>query len=101
MILFTSFFWYTYMKKEVVMTMEFLYFPDDKSEYIPGIIILLLFVIAAIVIIYFILKISRKEDKKVDGKYIINRNKHKTDNHDEYAIVESCYYPRKAFFIFV
>lgn len=65
------------------MTMEFLYFPDDKSEYIPGIIILLLFVIAAIVTMYFILKISKKEEKKVDEKYNINRMEHKTDNHNE------------------
>ncbi|MYL48999.1 hypothetical protein GLV98_05860 [Halobacillus litoralis] len=54
--------------------MEFLYFPQDKSEYIPAIVMLMLFIVfAAITMIWFI-KNSQKEEQKVDQAY-------KIDNH--------------------
>lgn len=49
--------------------MEFLYFPDDKSEYIPAIIELLIFMILASVVMYFIYKQSKKAARHVDQQY--------------------------------
>ncbi|HLQ71780.1 MAG TPA: hypothetical protein VK142_08245 [Bacillota bacterium] len=49
--------------------MEFLYFPEDKTEYIPGIIMLLFFTLGAIVTTYFFFKLSKKEEKNADKKY--------------------------------
>lgn len=39
----------------------FLYFPEDKSEYIPAAFWMLLFGAAAVVTMKFIIKISKKE----------------------------------------
>ncbi|HWO98404.1 MAG TPA: hypothetical protein VNM45_19145 [Bacillus sp. (in: firmicutes)] len=39
----------------------FLYFPEDKSEYIPAAFTMLLFGAAAVVTMKFIMKISKKE----------------------------------------
>lgn len=49
--------------------MDFLYFPDDKTEYIPSIIILIIFSIGAVLTMYIIMKVSKKEQKKSDEKY--------------------------------
>ncbi|WP_208586403.1 hypothetical protein [Gracilibacillus suaedae] len=49
--------------------MEFLYFPEDKSLYIPAVISLLVFVIGAFVAMHFIKKASRKEEEKWKQKY--------------------------------
>ncbi|MCP3032773.1 hypothetical protein LF817_15720 [Halobacillus sp. A1] len=46
--------------------MEFLYFPQDKSEYIPAVLTLLVFTILAVITMYFIIKSSRKEEKKME-----------------------------------
>ena len=42
----------------------FLYFPEDKTEYIPAVISALFFVIAAILTMRLIIKVSKKEAKK-------------------------------------
>lgn len=42
----------------------FLYFPEDKSEYIPAVISLTIFMIAAGLTMWLIIKISRKQAKK-------------------------------------
>lgn len=39
----------------------FLYFPEDKSEYIPAAFTMLLFGVAAVVTMRFIIRISKKE----------------------------------------
>lgn len=57
------------------MFMEFLYFPEDKSEYIPAFIMLVIFMVGAIAAMYFILKKSRQEEEYFDKKY----NLHKKD----------------------
>lgn len=44
----------------------FLYFPEDKTEYIPAGITMVLFTVAAIFAFRFILKLSKKEQGKVD-----------------------------------
>ena len=42
----------------------FLYFPEDKSEYIPAVISLTIFMIAAFFTMRFIIKVSRREAEK-------------------------------------
>lgn len=51
------------------MFMEFLYFPEDKSEYIPAFIMLVIFMVGAIAAMYFILKKSKQEEEYYDEKY--------------------------------
>ncbi|SFD93992.1 hypothetical protein SAMN05216238_10640 [Lentibacillus persicus] len=51
------------------MGMEFLYFPEDKSEYIPAIIVLIIFIIGASIAMYFFIKHSKKEADKTDKHY--------------------------------
>lgn len=42
----------------------FLYFPEDKSEYIPAAISMTIFFILAVIAFLFIKKISKKEEEK-------------------------------------
>ncbi|MGD6832633.1 hypothetical protein ACQCT5_10745 [Sutcliffiella halmapala] len=42
----------------------FLYFPEDKSEYIPAAITFTIFFIAAIFVFRLIIKVSKKESEK-------------------------------------
>lgn len=53
--------------------MEFLYFPEDKSEYIPAIITLVIFMIGAAITTYFFIKQSRKAENKLDERYRLNK----------------------------
>lgn len=46
--------------------MEFLYFPEDKSEYIPAVITLVIFMTAAFVTMYLFYKKSKKDEAKFD-----------------------------------
>lgn len=48
--------------------MEFLYFPKDKTEYIPAFITLVIFMIGAVAAMYVIYKKSRKDEKEFDEK---------------------------------
>ena len=45
--------------------MPFLYFPEDKTEYIPALIMLLLFILLASVVYRIIKKYSRNEEEKM------------------------------------
>ncbi|MCM3740200.1 hypothetical protein M3210_07955 [Oceanobacillus luteolus] len=49
--------------------MPFLYFPEDKSEYLPSVIMLIIFMSFAVLALYFFIKKSRKEEKKFEEKY--------------------------------
>ncbi|MDY0408770.1 hypothetical protein ACFFIS_09335 [Virgibacillus soli] len=49
--------------------MEFLYFPDDKSEYLPAFITLVVFIIGAAVALYLLMKKSKKEEEMFEEKY--------------------------------
>ncbi|GGK05185.1 hypothetical protein GCM10007063_29490 [Lentibacillus kapialis] len=49
--------------------MEFLYFPEDKTEYIPAVIVLVIFMLGAVLAMYFFIKHSKKEAKKVEEQY--------------------------------
>ncbi len=42
----------------------FLYFPEDKSEYIPAGITMAIFTVACVITFLFIKKISKKESEK-------------------------------------
>ncbi|WP_332328003.1 hypothetical protein [Metabacillus litoralis] len=42
----------------------FLYFPEDKSEYIPAAITMIIFTIAAFFAFRFIMKLSKKNKNK-------------------------------------
>lgn len=46
--------------------MEFLYFPEDKSEYIPGIISILVIFLLSIFIVRLLIRASRKEVQKLE-----------------------------------
>ncbi|QGQ47827.1 hypothetical protein [Metabacillus sediminilitoris] len=54
----------------------FLYFPEDKTEYIPAVITMAIFGIAAFLAFRYIVKVSKKEQGKVDELYnkSVNRN---------------------------
>lgn len=45
--------------------MPFLYFPEDKTEYIPALIMLLLFTLLAFIVYKLIKKYSRNEEEKM------------------------------------
>jgi len=49
--------------------MEFLYFPTDKSEYIPAFITLVIFMIGAVAAMYLIYIKSKKDEAYYDEKY--------------------------------
>ncbi|PLR92655.1 hypothetical protein [Bacillus sp. T33-2] len=42
----------------------FLYFPEDKSEYVPAAITCLIFLIGAVVTMRLIMRVSKKEAEK-------------------------------------
>ncbi|QFT90393.1 hypothetical protein FIU87_17265 [Bacillus sp. THAF10] len=44
----------------------FLYFPEDKTEYIPAGITFVIFTIAAIIVFQLILKASKREKQKAE-----------------------------------
>ena len=44
--------------------LAFLYFPDDKTEYIPAVINLVIFSILAYLAVRVFMKISKREEKK-------------------------------------
>ncbi|MEI3605468.1 hypothetical protein SPD48_07165 [Pseudogracilibacillus sp. SE30717A] len=54
------------------MFMEFLYFPEDKSEYIPAFIMLVIFMIGALATMYLFYKKSKKEERFFEEKYDLN-----------------------------
>ncbi|HLS60744.1 MAG TPA: hypothetical protein VK044_06410 [Virgibacillus sp.] len=64
--------------------MEFLYFPKDKSEYVPAFITLVIFMIGAVAAMYFIYKKSKKDEAYYDEKYkdkdFTNDNQKKSDD---------------------
>lgn len=47
-----------------VLYMPFLYFPDDKSEYIPAVITMAVFLVIAILVFRLIIKVSKKQEEK-------------------------------------
>lgn len=60
--------------------MDFLYFPDDKMEYIPSIISLAIFMLLAVGAMYWFMKRSKREEKDFNEKY--NLDEYKLNNED-------------------
>jgi hypothetical protein len=58
---------------------DFLYFPKDKSEYIPALISFSIFLIGAIFAMRYIIVISKREAKKAKEleEKIMNQSKQK------------------------
>lgn len=55
----------------------FLYFPEDKSEYIPAAISLVIFMIAAVITMRIIIRISKKEAQKAkDFEEQLKKDRH-------------------------
>ncbi len=48
--------------------MEFLYFPEDKTEYIPGIISVIVIFILSLVIIWLLARASRKQVQQLEDQ---------------------------------
>ncbi|MDQ0429781.1 hypothetical protein QOZ98_002609 [Planomicrobium stackebrandtii] len=48
--------------------MDFLYFPEDKSEYIPGIISVVIIFILSVLIVRLLIKASRKQVKQLEDQ---------------------------------
>lgn len=64
--------------------MDFLYFPKDKTEYIPAFITLVIFMIGAVATMYLVYKKSKKDEKYFDEKFddegkFINHDTSKSD----------------------
>lgn len=45
--------------------MEFLYFPEDRTEYLPAAIILILVILATFIVFYLIRNQSMKQEQKL------------------------------------
>ena len=62
--------------------MEFLYFPEDKSEYIPGIISVIVIFILSMLIMWLLVRASKKqvshlEEQGYDVNYDMKNNEDK------------------------
>lgn len=67
--------------------MDFLYFPEDKSEYIPGIISVIVIFILSMLIIWLLVRASKKQIKQMDEQeYYINYD---TKNSDDPLSIDS------------
>lgn len=61
--------------------MDFLYFPEDKSEYIPGIISVIVIFILSMLIIWLLVRASKKEVKRLEEQgYTVTYEKNSTHN---------------------
>lgn len=49
--------------------MDFLYFPEDKTEYIGSFIVLVIFMAGAVAAMYFFYKKSKKEEEYYEEKF--------------------------------
>ncbi|MDQ0178441.1 hypothetical protein [Bacillus chungangensis] len=60
-----------------VLHMPFLYFPEDKSEYIPAVITMAIFLVIAVLAFRLIIKISKKQEEKTRSlEEQVNRERH-------------------------
>lgn len=49
--------------------MDFLYFPEDKTEYIPAVITLFIFMVGAGYVTFLFYRKSKKEEKRFNEKF--------------------------------
>lgn len=64
------------------MFMEFLYFPEDKAEYIPAFITLVIFMVGALAAMYLFYKKSKKDEQYFDEKYNLNKDSQITSDEE-------------------
>ncbi len=57
------------MLQSFMLGMFFLYFPEDKTEYIPAVISMVIFTAAAVAVFLFFRRISKREEEKVNQEY--------------------------------
>ncbi len=61
--------------------MDFLYFPEDKSEYIPGIISVIIIFILSMLIMWLLVRASKKQVKQMEEQgYSVNYEMKKSDD---------------------
>lgn len=57
------------MLQSFIVGMFFLYFPEDKTEYIPAVISMAIFTAGAVAVFLYFRKISKKEEERINKKY--------------------------------
>ncbi|QHJ69448.1 hypothetical protein [Planococcus halotolerans] len=61
--------------------MDFLYFPEDKSEYIPGIISVIVIFILSMLIIWLLIRASKKQVQHLEDQgYSVNYDMKNSDD---------------------
>ncbi|TDQ40419.1 hypothetical protein [Aureibacillus halotolerans] len=55
--------------------MDFLYFPQDKTEYIPSFIILFVFLIGAFLTFRAFIRSSKKEEQRTNDRFGLHDGK--------------------------
>ena len=61
--------------------MDFLYFPEDKSEYIPGIISVIVIFILSMLIIWLLVRASKKQVQNMEDQgYSVNYDMKNSDD---------------------
>ena len=61
--------------------MDFLYFPEDKSEYIPGIISVIVIFILSMLIIWLLVRASKKQVQNLEDQgYSVNYDMKNSDD---------------------
>ncbi|GAA0464896.1 hypothetical protein [Alkalibacillus silvisoli] len=60
--------------------MDFLYFPEDKTLYIPAILTLIIFMIGAYMFYRWIIKVSSKEEQSFNERF---SNEGQNDQHNQ------------------
>lgn len=59
--------------------MEFLYFPEDKAEYIPAFFTIVLVMVLALATMYLFYKKSKKDEKLIDEQFEMDVDKYRVD----------------------
>ncbi len=49
--------------------MDFLYFPEDKTEYIPAVLSLSVFIALAVLTMYLIIRVSKKQEERTEERF--------------------------------
>lgn len=72
---------------DLYINMMFLYFPEDKTEYIPGTIICLIFMGFAVFTVYAVIKKSKKDEEKFNQQYAeqITKAKENGKHHQQHS----------------
>ncbi|PIC85614.1 hypothetical protein CSV72_12875 [Sporosarcina sp. P20a] len=69
---------------DFVLLMPFLYFPEDKSEYIPAAISFVIFMTLMLFVFRWIIKKSKRQEeetKELEQRILKERQQHKNPGH--------------------